>query len=87
MLLFTTIKNASHLVFEDRVIPFVKQVANVPFEVFQALVGQPHIEEYTGQVDLPDEHKDYADGKVGDPKLEDFAKASEPAADAKGKKK
>lgn len=77
MLVYTNIKNALHLVYQDRVIPFIKQVANVPFEIHQELVGQPHIEEYTGQVELPAEFKDYAEGKVGDPKIEDLKPASE----------
>lgn len=87
MLVYTSIKNASRLVHAGRVIPFVKQIANVPFEVHAELVGQPHIEEYTGQVDLPADFADYADGKVGDPKLEDFELADDGAAKEPDKKK
>lgn len=89
MLIYTDIKNVSHLVHAGRVIPFVKQVANVPFEVHKELVGQPHIEDYTGQVDLPAEFNDYAEGKTGDPGMGDFKKADDgtsKAPDKAGKK-
>lgn len=77
MLIYTSIKNASHLVHAGRVIPFIKQIANVPFDFHKELVGQPHIEEYTGQVELPPEFADYAEGKAGDPTLEDLKLADD----------
>jgi hypothetical protein len=85
MLIYTSIKNASHLVHNGRVIPFTKQIANVPFDVQKDLVGLPHVEEFTGQTDLPPEFNDYAEGKVGDPVMEDFASTDEVARAQKKK--
>lgn len=95
-LIYTTERHPSHLVYEGRKIPVYKSkgiddngkavfggVANVPFNVHQFLVGHPHFQNYEGQVELPAELQDYAEGNIGDPTLEDFPLVEEEKTETK----
>jgi hypothetical protein len=88
MLIFTKNRKVTQISFENRKIPVVNGIANVPVEARDQLTQYPHWDDYEGQIELPDAFKEYAEGSQGDPMLTDFPDVNEePKKAAKEPKK